>query len=480
MLLKYPFVVFAVSSLLVGCAVGPDYMPPEMGVPDHFYGQDVADNESNQAELTEWWKQFGDEQLTRFITIALEQNLDLAQATARVTQTQAGLGATNAALLPSANISGLAARAYQSVETPIGQVLNTDPSFDRYGNNYEINLNASWEFDLFGGLRREREAALAQYQASSAGVVATRLAIAAQTADIYISIRGLQSRLDIARKQVSTQQEKLRLIELLFQKGLVAEHQVHQAQASVAQAQAFVPALEAGLETAMNSMDVVLGVTPGTYRDELIIVTKIPPTPAITSMGSPRELLLRRPDLIVAEQHLIASNAIIGASMAEYYPKFSLNGLLGSATSISGGNLFTGDANQAAGVLGLRWRLFDFGRINAQIDQAEGREAEMLAAYRLAVLRATEDVESAFINLAKREQQTAALTDSVDALSQARNSSFTAYKKGTASLLDVLAVDEKLLQASDGQTVTQTETAKAAVAAFKALGGGWQANAGQL
>lgn len=480
MLLKYPFVVFAVSSLLVGCAVGPDYTPPELGVADHFYGQNLAGNESDRAEFIEWWKQFDDEQLTRFITIALEQNLDLAQATARVTQAQAGLGATNAALLPSANISGQTARAYQSVETPIGQVLNTVPGFDRNGNNYEINLNAGWELDLFGGLRREREAALAQYQASSASVAATRLAIVAQTADIYISIRGLQSRLDIARKQVSTQKEKLRLIELLFQKGVVAEHQVHQAQASVAQAQSFLPALEAGLETAMNSMDVILGVTPGTFRDELVTVTKIPPTPAITSMGSPRELLLRRPDLIIAEQHLIASNAMVGASMAEYYPKFSLNGLLGSATSISGGNLFTGDANQAAGVLGLRWRLFDFGRINAQIDQAEGREAEMLAAYRLAVLRATEDVESAFINLTKREQQTAALTESVDELSQARNSSFTAYEKGTASMLDVLALDEELLQASDGQTVTQYETAKAAVAAFKALGGGWQANAEKL
>ncbi len=479
-MLKYPFVVFAVSSLLASCAVGPDYPPPELTAPDHFYGQDSTSKNINQTDIIEWWKRFDDELLTQYIAIALNQNLDIAQATARVAQAQAGIGATNAALLPSASISGQAARAYQSVETPIGQILNSSPGFERPGNNYEVNLNVGWELDLFGGLRREREAALAEYQASSAGVAAARLAIAAQTANLYINVRGLQTRLNIARKQVAIQQEKLSLIELLYSKGLAAEQQVDQARAFVAQTQAVIPDLEAGLEISMNSLDVILGVAPGTHRNELKLSAQIPATPDITSMGTPAELLLRRPDLIIAENRLIAANAMIGASIAEYYPKFSLNGLLGSATSISGDNLFSSNANQAAGILGLRWRLFDFARIDAQIEQAKGHQAEMLSAYRLAVLKATEDVENAFTILVKREQQKTALTEGVEALSNARDATFTAYEKGTVSMLNVLENDDRLLQMSDRQTLIKTESAKAAVAVFKALGGGWQTDTEQL
>lgn len=146
--------------------------------------------------------------------LALEQNLDLAQAPARVAQAGAGLGVANAALLPSGNINGQAARTYQSVETPLGQVLDSTPNFDRYGNAYEVNLGASWELGLFGGLRRGREAALAEYHASEADATATQLAVAAQAADIYISIRGLQVRLDVAHWQVQTQQDLLSTVNL--------------------------------------------------------------------------------------------------------------------------------------------------------------------------------------------------------------------------------------------------------------------------
>jgi outer membrane protein TolC len=148
---------------------------------------------------------------------------------------------------------------------------------------------------------------------------------------------------------------------------------------------------------------------------------------------------------------------------------------VGSATSVSGGNLFSSGASQATGVLGLRWRLFDFGRIDAQIDLAKGQEAESLAAYRLAVLRATEEVENAFSALVKREEQAAVLAQGVDSLAMARSASFAAYQKGVASLIEVLQADENLLRATDMRAQAQTESARAAVAAFKALGGGWEA-----
>lgn len=318
--------------------------------------------------------------------------------------------------------------------------MNSSPSFDRYGSSYETNLNASWELDLFGGLRRDREAALAEYQSTSAGIAATRLAVAAQTASIYVNIRAIEARLDIARKQVETQQQMLDMTNLLYSKGLVPECQVHQTQAMLAQYQATVPLMEASLETTMNALDVILGTLPGSHRAELTAIVPLPSIPNTINMGTPGELLTRRPDLIIAERHLAASNAKIGAAIAEYYPKFSLSGLLGSATSITEGNLFSNGANQAAGVIGLRWRLFD-------IAQAKGREAEMLAAYRLAVLKATEDVENTFSTLAKREQQTEIVSQGVDAIQHARNASFSAYQKGIASKLEVLQADESLLRA---------------------------------
>ncbi|PFH11838.1 NodT family efflux transporter outer membrane factor (OMF) lipoprotein [Collimonas sp. PA-H2] len=476
MLLKRTLFMLVVASLSAGCAVGPDYIRPDTPMPDRYLGQTAVEQRHAKAtaDFTVWWGSFGDPQLTHFVTLALEQNLDLAQASARVAQARAGLGAANAALLPSGNINAQGARAYQSVETPLGQVLNSRPNFDRYGNAYEANLGASWELDVFGGVRRGREAALAEYQASEAGAAATRLAVAAQTADIYISIRGLQTRLDVARRQVQTQKELLSTINLLYGKGLAAELQVRQVEGALAQVRASVPVLETGLDTAMNALDVMLGTPPGTHRKELANTSVIPVAPQIASTGSPGDLLRRRPDLIVAERRLAASNARIGMAIAEYYPKLSFSGLIGSATSLSSGNLFTSGASQATGVLGLRWRLFDFGRINAQIDLAKGQEAEALAGYRLAVLRATEDVENAFSALVKREDQADILGQGVDSLSRARGASLAAYQKGVVSLIEVLQADENLLRASDMRAQAQTESARAAVAAFKALGGGWQ------
>ncbi len=166
-------------------------------------------------------------------------------------------------------------------------MLNSTPGYDRYGNAYELNVGASWEIDLFGGLRRGREAALAQYQASEAGVAATRLVVAAQTADLYITARGLQARLDIANQQVKTQQDLLEKAQLLYSKGVAASYQVHQVEGTLSQVQATVPVLQTGLDAAMNALDVMLGTPPGTHRTQLANGRSIPLAPQITAMGTP-------------------------------------------------------------------------------------------------------------------------------------------------------------------------------------------------
>lgn len=482
MLQKHPLALFIVCSLVTGCAVGPNYTRPHSLVPANFQSE-AAKHDSQEAshrELTEWWASFNDPELTKLVTAALEQNLDLAQASARVAQAGAGLGAANAALLPAGYVSGQTTQAYQSLETPLGQVLSSTPDFNRHSTASEANLTAGWELDLFGGLRRGREAAVAEYQASKAGVTATRLTVAAQTADIYMAMRGLQARLDIARRQVHTQQELLAKINLLYEKGLAAEFQVQQVEGALAQVQAAVPVLETGLDTAMNAMDVMLGTSPGAHRAELTEIHPIPSLPKITEMGTPEDLLRRRPDLIVAERRLAASNARIGVAISEYYPKLSLSGLIGTSSVVSNDNLFTSPTNQSAGVVGLRWRLFDFGRINAQINLAKGQESEMLAAYKLAALRAVEDVENAFSALVKREEQASILAKGVDSLSRARDASLLAYQKGIASQIEVLNADAVLLQSTDLQIQAQTESARAVVATYKALGGGWQPSKEQI
>jgi len=466
------------ATMLAGCVAGPDYHRPETPLPDHYTQSPTRHAGSGAVQdLDTWWLQFDDPMLARYVSLAIAQNLDLAQAAARVTQARAGLGAANAALLPSASVRGLAARSHQSLETPLGQVASSTPDYDRWGNQYEANLEASWEIDMFGGLRRGREAAIAGLQASDAAAAATQLAVAAQTADTYIAIRGLQARLEIAQRQVRTQQELVAKVALLHERGLAAEYQVRQADGALSQVEATIPVLQSGLDAAMNALDVVLGAVPGTHRTELAAHAPIPAVPRIENMGSPANLLQRRPDLIAAERRLAAANARIGEAVSEFYPKFSLSGLLGSATNVSSGNLFSAGASQSAGVLGLRWRLFDFGRINAQIEVAKGQEAEALAAYRLAVLQATEDVENAFSALVHRAEQSVVLTRGEDALTHARASSFAAYKRGAASLLDVLYADTSLLQASDARAQAQVEAARAAVAAYKALGGGWRPDA---
>lgn len=287
-------------------------------------------------------------------------------------------------------------------------------------------------------------------------------------------IRGLQTRITIAEQQADTRRELLDTIRFQYEKGIASELQVNQAEGALAQVEAQIPALEAGLESAMNALDVLLGVPPGTYRSEVSQVASIPVVPVLAETGTPAEMIRRRPDLIVAEQRLIAANARIGMAISEYYPKFSLGALLGSATTISSGNIFSSDAGQAQGVLGLRWCLFDFGRVEAQIAAASGQE-EALVAYPLAVLRATEEVENAFSALVKRDAQVDIFARGESSLVRARENSLAAYESGVVSLIEVLNADANLLQISDMKAQVQTKTARAAIATFRALGGGWDA-----
>ena len=469
-------VALLASSWLAGCAVGPDYRRPAIASTAAFLGTASVSGRTHAATTNDaaWWSRFGDPLLSELVAGALDQNLDIAQAVARVTQARAGLRAADAALLPSGTITGSAAALRLSGDTLQGRQLSAFGT-GRNTENYEADLGASWEIDLFGGLRRDREAARDVYQSSRAGVAAARLSVAAEVADTYVAIRGLQQRIAVASEQVSTQQRLVDTIGLQFREGIAAELQLRQAEGVLAQVSATVPVLQVALDSRLNALDVLMGTQPGTWRTRLLVPGAIPAAPAITDIGSPADLLRRRPDLIVAERRLAASNARIGSAISEYYPKFSLSGLLGTATAGASG-LLTGGATQAQGVFGLRWRLFDFGRVDAEIKNARGANAEALAAYRLSILRASEDVEDAFSALVNREEQERTLAGGETALARAQQSSMAAYKGGVVSLIEVLDADTRLLATRDALAQARTETARAAVASFRSLGGGWDAD----
>lgn len=473
--LRSIFLVSTAALLLSGCAVGPRYVAPKMTAPAEFsYGPAIKARGSgaDNAALVDWWRGFNDPVLTGLVERAIGQNLDLQQAVARVTQARAALKGANAALLPVGQVSGQGGETYQSKETPIGRLASAFPGFERSTESYDLSVGVSWELDLFGGRDAARDAARAEWQASAAGAVAARLAVIGQTADTYIQVRALQARLVIARDQLKTQKGLTDLVRLQFQKGFASELQLRQAEGALGQLQAALPALQNQIDVTMNALDVLVGEQPGTARMTLAADGDVPAPPAIASVDGPSALLRRRPDIIAAERTLAASNARIGAAMAEYYPKFSLSGLLGTATTTAGG-LFGGGATQANGVLGLRWRLFDFGRIDAEIRAAKGRNVEMLAAYRQTVLRASQDVEDAFSTLVQQEARAHALVQAESALARARGASLAAYKSGAVSLIEVLDADRRLLEARDGVVQARAAASRGAVASFRALGGGW-------
>jgi NodT family efflux transporter outer membrane factor (OMF) lipoprotein len=415
---------------------------------------------------------FDDPELARVIGRVTTQNLDLAAAMARVDQARASAREAGAALLPQGSLDAQAARQRQSIEGPLGLIGSNLPGYHRDQTYESIGAGASWELDLAGGLHRGAEAAQAEAQAAEASGTGVRVSLAAEAADAYFRVRGAQERLTLAQQQVGTEQQLLDLVQFRLAHGLATSREQAQAEALVLQARATLPPLQIELEQQLNRLDVLMGATPGTYRAEVLNSTQPFTVPSIDTDGGPAMLLRRRPDVIAAERRLAAAHARIGQATAEYYPKVSLGTLLGFE-SLRSGELFTANAFQPQAMLGLHWRLFDFGRVDAEVAQAKGADAEALAAYRGSMLRATEDVENAIVALTELERQHDALAKEVDAHERARAAAEDAYKGGAVSLLEVLDEDRQLLASRDQLARVHADDARAAVAAFRALGGGW-------
>jgi NodT family efflux transporter outer membrane factor (OMF) lipoprotein len=468
-------VALALGAALTGCAVGPKYRPaPTTLQPLH----NASSIESRSASLPappldQWWTGFRDPELTRIVQRALDENLDLAAAMTRVQQSRAAAQAAGAERMPSANVNASTTSLSQSTESMTGRLASHLPGYERRQTYYDLGFTASWETDLFGGVKRGAEAAIAEAQAAEASRTGTRITVTAEAADAYMQVRGAQARLIIAKDQIAADQRLVELVEQRREAGVGSDRELAQAQALLSQAKATIPLLADALETQLNRLDVLMGAQPGTYAAELSAVADIPDAPAISGFASPTDLLRRRPDIIAAERMVAASNARIGQALAEYYPKLSLSAIVGSQAVVPS-HLFEQQGFQPIGVVGLRWRLFDFGRVAAEVEGARGANAEALLKYRSAVLHAAEDVEDAFSLLVQSENRRNEILHEIAELQRVRDLSEQSYTAGVIGLTDVLDADRQLLAAKDDLAVARQSAARAAVGSFRALGGGWR------
>lgn len=473
--LLFLFASLLMVGTLAGCTVGPKYKRPTVKL-EPFHNAPAIDTRQTQIpppQLDTWWKGFRDPDLDRIVQRALDQNLDLAASLTRVAQARAVAKQMGTRNKPQVNLSAQDTALRQSLQSPFGKVAGVIPGYDRNQNYYDLGVQASWELDLFGQMKSGAITATNEAQAAEASRAGTRISVIADATDAYLQVRGNQARIQYALEQIDTDQHLLDLVHQRYDAGVATKMEVAQAEALLQQAKASVPPLKVALEVQLNRLDVLMGAQPGTFAKELSAPKAIPEIPSLAGLSDPVDTLRRRPDIIAAERELAASNARIGAAIAGYYPSISLSGLLGYE-SITPSSLFRNATFQPQSIAGLRWRIFDFGRVNAEVAQARGANAEALIRYRQTVLSAAADVEDAFISLSQLEARQQEVVREIVALQNSRDLLQQAYKAGTVTLLDVLEADRQLLAAKDDLAATQTNSARAAVSSFRALGGGWK------
>jgi NodT family efflux transporter outer membrane factor (OMF) lipoprotein len=461
--------VAACLALLTGCAVGPNYQPPKPGVSAQW-SSPLADGETNgPLDLAAWWKNFNDTNLDSLVLMAVQSNLTLHIAEARVREARAEQGVVTSSLWPSVGSSASYSRNRWGQNSfpplPLGSPLDY--------NAYRAGFDAAWELDIFGGTRRAVEAANAQIGAAEYGQRDVLVSLLAEVARNYISARGYQQRLVITRQNIQVQQQILDLTSNRFQNGLSSDLDVQQARALLTATEAEVPLLETGFDQAVHHLAVLLGQQPGALLDEMSAEKPIPLTPPSVPVGLPSDLLRRRPDVQRSERELAVATARIGVAKADLFPKFSLTGFA-SLESISANNWFDYTSRAWSAGPTVQWELFEAGSVLANIRVQNARQEQALDSYQQTVLTALEDAENALTAYAQEQVRRESLVQSEQANERALELSTQLYKSGLADFLHVLDSERSLYAAQD--TLVQSDQAVSInlVQLYKALGGGWQ------
>lgn len=458
-----------------GCAVGPDYHPPQTAAPANW-SEPLAGGTTNSAmQVADWWKTFNDPELDSLAERAVQNNYNLRVAEGSLLQERALRAYAVWDLGPTIDGSGSYTKEKLSQNA---QLFNFPGEPLEYGE-YDAHFDASWEIDIFGSKRRSLEEATANFQANQENYRDVLVTLLGDVALNYIEVRAAQQQLLIASNNIAAQSETIGLTQDRFKAGFASELDVRQAQEVLATTKATVPTLQTTLKQAIHALGVLLGKPPGALLDELSSTGPIPSIPSSVSVGLPSDLLRRRPDVREAERQLAAATADIGVQTAQLFPQFSLLGT-GGLQSINASDWLTAASRYWSVGPSVTWNVLDFGRIHSQIKASDARQKQALATYEQTVLTAFQDVEDALVAYANEQTRYKALDDAVVADQRALELSKELYTSGNGDFLSVLTSERSLLSDEDQSVQSQSTEAQNLVTLYKALGGGWESHSSNL
>lgn len=447
--------VLLAATALAGCAA-PQIAPPEsgIGVPEQWQ---LARADRASLDLASYWRLLDDPLLTEFVEASVANNLDLAQSAARLEQARAQLAGARAGWLPQVSASGRATRE-------VGD-------FAADATQYNLGADASWEVDLFGRIGSEVAASEADLATAGYSLADLQRLVTGQVALATISARATALQLAIARDTLAYQDENLQIARWRVQAGLVSSLDVEQARTQRAATAATIPQLEANLVATANAISTLIGEPPGrVYQLLEASAAMVPTPPQLAGFEAPGEVLRRRPDVRAAEASLLASTARIGGARAQLLPLIQLGGVIGIPSS-GLGNLFEVVTGSLFG--SVSQLIFDGGRTRARIDSAEAAAEGALAAWRLSIIGALEEVETAAVDLDKAGERVVIYDEALEAAGNSALLARSQYQAGLTDFRNLLTSENALLQARNAVVAAQAERASAFVRLTQALGGGW-------
>ena len=465
-----------------GCAVGPDYTRPDVPVMEQWIEEQNPVLSTAAADLAQWWKRFNDPVLDALMEKAFRENLGLRIAGIRILEARAQLGILAGDSYPQLQqLRGDYAGISLSENAP-----NTTPQLDKNFATASIGFDAAWELDFWGRFRRSVETGVWNLEASIAGYDDILVSLMGEVARTYVLIRTFETRLAIARENVSLQERSLQIARVRFEAGDVTELDVAQARSLLAETQASLPRLENQLRRAKNALAVLLGLLPREIESLIGGPGLIPAAPADVEVSVPAELLRRRPDIRLAESRMAAQSALIGVAKADLFPRFGLFGTIGlsgsnaavTAAGFPGGStlsdLWDSDSLEYYGGFGFSWDVFNYGRIRNRVRVQDARFQQLFVGYRETVLRAAQETEDALSAFLRSREEVVFLDESASAARRSVQLSLIQYREGLVDYQRVIDSQRFQARAEDALTAVQGEVVLNLIATYKALGGGWE------
>jgi len=451
-----------ILALLTGCmTVGPDYKRPAIDTPAAWR---FEEKEVRDLANTAWWQQFKDPVLDRLVSHALQENKDLLIATARIEEFFGRYFSTRGDQFPSAAGNADAFRQRLS-EKGFSRFDGSDNPY----NQYEAILGASWEIDFWGKFRRATEATRAELIGTEEARRTVVLTLVSAVAAAYLDIRALDKQLEITQRTADSRRGTLELFELRFQNGIISEVDLSQAESEYEDALARIPDIERAIGQTENALSVLLGRNPGPIPRGLPLDALI--LPAVPA-GVPSGLLERRPDILRAEQTLIAANARIGVAKSLYFPTISLTGAFGTvSTDLS--SLFTASSRAWNFGVPVSVPLFTAGRIGGEVKAAEAVQQQALYGYQQTIQNAFREVDDALLDRGKSGQRIDALSRQLKALRNYARLARMRYDEGYTSFLEVLDAERSLFNVELAHTASQNVLFRSLINIYKSMGGGW-------